>query len=188
MVSKRAGICIKMFDTNQKQTNIGNGKQAGRDLIDYSTTIVMEAAKHASNIEKILQGVSKFTSDVKYEKPDTADYTVEDKIDHNNLEKYKEFFDDYMDNYYIVKGKIGLFEEQDSIFDKKLISHIKNKYIKHYHKDIIPDEIVNRIVLDIETELKNHSSLDLEDISGIHYVVFYVFAECKIFEKPPKAK
>lgn len=172
---------------DQTQTIIGNGnKTAGKDLFDYSSSYIVEATKHDSAIENILLGISKFTTDIKYHKPDTIDYTVEDKIDHNKLEKYKVFFDDYMENYSIVKNKINLFEEQDLTFEKSLISYVKNKYIIHFNKDISSDSIINKIILDIENELKNHSQLNLEDISSIHYIVFYVFAECKIFEKPPR--
>ena len=30
------------------------------------------------------------------------------------------------------------------------------------------------------------SKLNLDDISGVHYIVFYVFAQCKIYKKPPR--
>ncbi len=177
-----------MFDNEQKINVTGNeNKTAAKDLFDYSISYVVEATKHNSAIENILLGISKFTADIKYEKPDTIDYTIEDKINHNKLKKYKAFFDDYMDNYNIVKNKINIFEEQDITFEKRLISHIKNKYIIHYDKNSSSDDILHKIISNIEMELKNHSNLDLEDISGIHYVVFYVFAECKIFEKPLKA-
>lgn len=176
-----------MLDKHQIITVTGSGnKTAAGDLFDYSTSYVMEVTKHDSAIENILLGISSFTADIKYEKPDTADYTIEDKINHNKLEKYKDFFDDYMDNYNIVKNKISVFEEQDITFEKRLISHVKNKYMIHYDKKNSSDDILCKIISNIEMELKTHSNLALEDISGIHYVVFYVFAECKIFEKPPK--
>jgi hypothetical protein len=177
-----------MFDNTQTQTNIGNGKQVGRD--DNSTTTIhqLNPIKHASNIERVLQGISSFITKTQPEKPDTDDYTIESKIDHNRLEKYKKFFDDYMDYYSVVREKISLFEEQDLAFEIKLISHIKNKYMLHFKPNQVSDDLVEKIILDIESELKNHSSLELEDISSIHYVVFYVFSRCKIFEKPPKVK
>lgn len=177
-----------MFDNAQHQINIGSGKQAGRDLIDNSTIYELSPIKHASNIERVLQGISSFTAKTQPEKPDTDDYTIEDKIDHNRLEKYKKFFNDYMNYYSVVREKISLFEEQDLAFEIKLISHIKNKYMLHIKSNQVSDDLVEKIVLDIEYELKNHSSLELEDISSIHYVVFYVFSRCKIFEKPPKVK
>lgn len=163
-----------------------HSKAAGRDLLDNSTNYEMEATKHASAIGNILLGISHFITEVQYEKPDTADYTIEDKIDHNNLTKYKTFFDDYMDNYSTVKDKINIMSETDLTFEKRLIKHVQNKYIKHHKKGIYPDILTQRIIDDIEIELKNHSTLSLEDISSLHYIVFYVFAQCKIFEKPPR--
>jgi hypothetical protein len=177
-----------MFDNAQHQINIGSGKQAGRDLVDNSTIYELSPIKNASSIERVLQSISSFTATIQPEKPDTADYTIEDKIDHNRLKKYKKFFDDYMDYYSVVREKISLFEEQDLAFEIKLISHIKNKYMLHFKPNQVSDDLVEKIILDIESELKNHSSLELEDISSIHYVVFYVFSRCKIFEKPPKVK
>lgn len=188
MENKRDGTRTDMLDNTQSQTNIGSGKQAGRDLVDNSTIYNFSPVKHASSIERVLQGISSFTAKTQPEKPDTADYTIEDKINHNKLEKYKQFFDDYMNYYDIVREKVSIFEEQDLVFGKKLISHVKNKYINNFNSEKTADDIVSKIISDIEIELKAHSILDLEDISGIHFIVFYVFAECKIFAKPPKVK
>lgn len=167
-----------------KATN--NSKAAGHDLFDNSTLYEMQATKHASAIGNILIGISHFTTEVKYEKPDTADYTIEDKIDHNKLTKYEDFFDEYMDNYSTVKDKINIMCETDLTFEKRLIVHVQNKYMKYHNKGIDADLLTKQIIDDIEIELKNHSALSLEDISSLHYVIFYVFAQCKIFEKPPR--
>ena len=84
-------------------------KTAGGSLFDYSNTYMVESVKHESAISNILMGLSQFTTDIEYEKPDTLEYTIEEKIDYNDLSKYQDFFDDYMENYNLVKNKITLY-------------------------------------------------------------------------------
>lgn len=162
-------------------------KTAGESLFDFSTTYITESVKHESAISNILMGLSHFTTDIEYEKPDTVEYTIEQKIDYNELYKYKEFFDDYMENYNLVKNKIEIINDEDVTFERRLISYIRSKFIKYSIKDIDSNELLDKIVSDIEQELKAYSSLELEDISSTHYIVFYVFAQCKIYKKPPRS-
>jgi len=165
-----------------------NNKTSGRDLYDYSNTTILTAKKCDSSIEKVLKGIYNIPIDIEYEKPDTAAYKIENKIEYNKLSKYKYFFDDYMENYDNVRRKIKLIvEEGDIIFEKRLIAYIKSKYIKHYAKQKNGDSILDLLIKEIEQELKKYSSLTLDDISAVHFVVFYAFAECKIFDKPPKS-
>ena len=162
-------------------------KTAGGSLFDYSNTYMVESVKHESAISNIFMGLSQFTTDIEYEKPDTLEYTIEEKIDYNDLSKYQDFFDDYMENYNLVKNKITIINDEDLTFEKRLVTHIKNKYIKYYVKDINSNVLLDKIICDIESELKSHSELLLEDISSTHYIVFYVFAQCKIYKKPPRS-
>lgn len=173
----------------QNITVTGSGnKTSGGTLFDNSTNNYMtESIKHESAIGNILMGLSQFTTDIEYERPDTLEYTIEEKIDYNDLSKYQEFFDDYMENYNLVKNKITVINDEDLTFEKRLITYIKNKYIKHYAKDIDSNVLLDKIIHDIELELKSHSDLLLEDISSTHYIVFYVFAQCKIYKKPPRS-
>lgn len=175
-----------MLDKNQNITATENGKAAGRDLFDLSTTYMVESIEHESSIGNILMGLSQFTTDVQYERPDTVEYTIEDKIDHNKLLKYKAFFDDYMENYNLVKNKVNIITDEDVTFEKRLLKYVSNKFIKNFVKDIDPNILLDKIIDDIEFELKLHSKLNLDDISGVHYIVFYVFAQCKIYQKPPR--
>lgn len=164
-----------------------SNKTAGASLFDFSTTTFMvESIKHESAISNILIGLSYFTTDIEYEKPDTLEYTIEQKIDYNELNRYKDFFDDYMENYNLVKNKILIINDEDITFERRLISYIKSKFIKYSIKDVNSNELLDKMVNDIEIELKTYSSLSLEDISSTHYIIFYVFAQCKIYTKPPR--
>jgi hypothetical protein len=84
-----------MLDSNQNIRADNDGKAAGRDVNDNSTNIlfIMPESKAASSIQIVLLKISEFTTDVKYEKPDTKEYTIEHKIDHNSLSKYRKYFE-----------------------------------------------------------------------------------------------
>ena len=126
--------------------------------------------------------------DLKYEKPDTEEYTIERKIDHNGLLKYRSYFDDYMENYNIVSEKIRIISSADPMIENKLIKYIRNKYINISNDKATSNEILDKIVKEIENDLKESCNLSLDDIAYAHYIVFYVFARCKIFKKPPPKK
>ncbi|MCT7501628.1 hypothetical protein N5S92_06470 [Aliarcobacter cryaerophilus] len=178
---------MALFSDEQNiDVNGSNNKTAGGNLFDLSSNYMIESIKHESAIGNILMGLSHFTTDIQYERPDTIEYTIEDKIDHNKLSKYKNFFDDYMENYNLVKSKVNIIIEEDLTFEKRLITYIKNKYIKNYSKDSDTNIILDNIIEEVEQELKMYSKLNLDDISGVHYIVFYVFAQCKIYKKPPR--
>ena len=121
---------MALFSDEQNiDVNGSNNKTAGGNLFDLSSNYMIESIKHESAIGNILMGLSHFTTDIQYERPDTIEYTIEDKIDHNKLSKYKNFFDDYMENYNLVKSKVNIIIEEDLTFEKRLITYIKNKYI-----------------------------------------------------------
>ena len=129
---------MALFSDEQNiDVNGSNNKTAGGNLFDLSSNYMIESIKHESAIGNILMGLSHFTTDIQYERPDTIEYTIEDKIDHNKLSKYKNFFDDYMENYNLVKSKVNIIIEEDLTFEKRLITYIKNKYIKNYSKEVI---------------------------------------------------
>ena len=183
-------IMLSLNNSQDIAINIkgANNKTSGRDLYDYSNTIIFTEKKCESSIEKVLKEIYNIPIDIEYEKPDTEAYKIENKIEYNKLSKYKYFFDDYMENYDNVRRKIKLtVDEGDIIFEKRLLAYIKSKYIKHCTKQKNGDSILDLLIKEIEQELKEYSSLTLDDISAVHFVVFYAFAECKIFDKPPKS-
>ncbi|EGK8111795.1 hypothetical protein IO356_001238 [Campylobacter upsaliensis] len=90
-----------------------------------------------------------------------------------------------MENYNIVKEKIRIISAEDINFERRLVKYVKNKYIKLYDKNN-PNLTLNNILEEIENDLKQNTNLSIDDISCTHYIVFYVFALCKIFEKPIK--
>ncbi|WP_143428629.1 ABC-three component system protein, partial [Helicobacter sp. 13S00482-2] len=159
---------MPLSDKSQKLSAIGtDNKTAGENLIDQSINI--------NNFNM---------NDIKYEIPNTQDYTIEDKIDYNELSKYKHFFEDYMENYSLVRKKIDTFTDEDPLFDRVLIQYVKSKYQKYFREDTKSDTVLDNIIEDIEKDLRESTNLSPDDLCYVNCVVFYVFAECKIF-KPP---
>ncbi|WP_143428628.1 ABC-three component system protein, partial [Helicobacter sp. 13S00482-2] len=181
---------MPLSDKSQKLSAIGtDNKTAGENLIDQSINInnfnmVEKYSKLDFAIGDILMGISRFQNDIKYEIPNTQDYTIEDKIDYNELSKYKHFFEDYMENYSLVRKKIDTFTDEDPLFDRVLIQYVKSKYQKYFREDTKSDTVLNNIIEDIEKDLRESTNLSPDDLCYVNCVVFYVFAECKIF-KPP---
>ncbi|AQW82887.1 ABC-three component system protein [Campylobacter pinnipediorum] len=174
-----------MLDKSQNITANNNSNAAGRDINHINIFLCAEAnSKAESSIQKILLKISDFTTDVEYEKPDTKDYTIEKKIEYNELTNYKKFFDEYMENYNIVAEKIKIISETDPAFESKMIKYMRNIYMENNDDKANANEILDKIIKDIKYDLID-SDLNADDKSYIIYVVFYVFARCKIFKKPP---
>jgi len=55
-----------------------------------------------------------------------------------------------------------------------------------YQVYILADKIIEKVCSEIETALiGKNTRLALEEQKAVEFVVFYIFAECKIFDKPP---
>ena len=52
------------------------------------------------------------------------------------FENTEDFFDDYMENYNLVKNKILIINDEDITFERRLISYIKSKFIKYSIKKV----------------------------------------------------
>lgn len=184
-----------VFDRQQHQEAVGeNIQQAGRDL--YSLTIQLPDKRRDSAIEKVVSGLYDITGnqELSFTPPDTQTYTVHDKILHNKLETYRQFYDQFTDVYPLVQHKINIASTSDLSFRIKVI-----RYVQGVHRKTVmalqpatlngqgaPDWIIEKMSCEIQQDLQNcGASITLEELQAVDYVIFYVFAECKIFDKPP---
>ncbi|WP_180061086.1 hypothetical protein [Acinetobacter sp. YH12124] len=160
---------------------------AKRDINIHQS--IMNSEPRPSSIQRLLEGIADLETLDSVAEPDTLPYTIEDKIKHNKLIEYLEDIDELIDWKYNISKRLSFLElngfpgTQD-----KVISFVRRKWRKFkFEFPDNPDQIISAICNDIESELKQviNSKLNHEDISYTTYVVFYVFAECKIFEKPP---
>lgn len=169
-------------DGNNNQINI-----AKRDVNFFGTSLA--TVPRASNIQRLLEGVAELEVLECISELDTLPYTIEDKIKHNKLIDYLDDIDEYRDWNYTIAQRLQYLELNGfPETGNKVISFVKRKWkkIRVIFPDT-PDQIIASICNEIESELSKvvNQELNHEDISCTMYVVFYVFAECKIFEKPP---
>jgi hypothetical protein len=179
-----------MLENNTSSEVAGDNNSvniAKRDINIHQT--ITNSEPRPSNIQRLLEGIADLEILESVAEPDTLPYTIEDKIKHNKLLDYLDDIDEYIDWKYNIAQRLSFLElngfpgTQD-----KVISFVRRKWKKFkFEFPDNPDQIIYAICKDIESELRQviNSQLNHEDISCTTYVVFYVFAECKIFEKPP---
>jgi hypothetical protein len=141
-----------------------------------------------SNIQRLLEGIADLENLESVAEPDTLPYTIEDKIKYNKLVDYLDDIDEFMDWKYNISQRLAFLELNGFPGTRdKVVSFVRRKWKRfRFEFPDNPDQIINAICKDIESELKQviNNNINHEDISCTLYVVFYVFAECKIFEKP----
>lgn len=170
-------------EVNGDENNINIAK---RDINIHQTTTFIQP--RPSNIQRLLEGIADLEVLESVVQPDTLPYTIEDKIKHNKLLDYLDDIDEYIDWKYTIAQRLDFLELNGFPGTKdKIIAFVRRKWKKFkFSFPERPDQIIYEICKDIENELANivNDKLNHEDISCTTYVVFYVFAECKIFEKP----
>ena len=167
-----------------------NNQQAGRDINNISN--YFESAKRIpSAIESVLSGLYKIQANEKatFTPPDNRPYTFMEKIEFNGIYEYQEYYDDFMESCGIVESQIKRLVELDPGCEVGIIEHIKSVYrdIRRSNADVTADEIVSKMRKNLEEDLNNcNALLKREEQLAVQYVIFYVFKECKIFNKPPE--
>ena len=145
----------------------------------------------ANIMQKLLQDIAIMLSDKQYypELPDTELYNILDKIEFNNLKRYADDYEYYDEGMYIIEQRLKTIEESaDGSIRHQIIQFVNNVYrgIKYEAKNITADDLIHRVECKIKDDLKEYykHTLSPEDLSYVGFVVFFVFASCKIFDKP----
>lgn len=128
-------------------------------------------------------------SEIKVEKPDNQPYEITDKIVFNEINSYLTYQENYDDGMCIIEQRLRSIEDNATGSIKPQIFRYINtifRRVKRGHPDISPDKTIELIEEIITQELKEYykHTLSPEDLSHVEFVVYYVFAACKIFEKP----
>lgn len=134
-------------------------------------------------------------SEPKVELPDLVPYTIEEKISYNELEIYRDFYNDFQDGNYVIKDKIALIEETSNAnFGNNICRYIQSKFrevfldLRKTNNSVDGDHLIENLKKKVTFELKEYyqEKLSPEELVYIDYVIYYVFTQCKIFKKPPK--
>ena len=170
----------------QQQGIEGNhNQQAGRDIVNHNYPPPLDP-HIPSAIEKVLRGIYRIAVDQsRFSPPDNKTYSIEGKIDFNQIRYFKPY-DQYQEGYDLIRAQIITLSTIDPSCEKSIIGHVCSLCRQALRNAKIPDEIIGYIHSQLISELNaDHAKLTLEEKAAVDFVVFYVFAECKIFDKPP---
>lgn len=128
-------------------------------------------------------------NDIKVDRPDNQPYEITDKITFNEIKSYFDFQESYDDGMCIIEQRLRSIEDNAMGSIKPQIFRYVNsifRKVKRTFPQYSSDQIIEQIEQKITEELKEYYKFTLspEDLSHVEFVVYYVFAACKIFEKP----
>ena len=128
-------------------------------------------------------------NDIKVEKPDNQPYDISDKIVFNDITLYHDYQENFDDGMCIIEQRLRSIEDNATGSIKPQIFRYVNsifRKVKRTFPAYSSDQIVEHIEQKITEELKEYykHTLPPEDLSHVEFVVYYVFAACKIFDKP----
>ena len=128
-------------------------------------------------------------NDIKVDRPDNQPYEITDKIIFNEIKSYFDFQESYDDGMCIIEQRLRSIEDNAMGSIKPQIFRYVNsifRKVKRTFPQHSSDQIIEQIEQKITEELKEYYKYTLspEDLSHVEFVVYYVFAACKIFEKP----
>lgn len=142
-----------------------------------------------SAIEKVLGAaisIAESSASIKFEPLDTKPFDLTNKIDYNEIAQFKEHLEDLLTTRTQIKKIIDELSETDVGIQEKLIKYVKDTYISSCNKEgTKSDAIIESMRESIRKDLQERFS-DLDGMAYIRDIIFYVFAECRIFKKPPE--
>lgn len=172
---------------------VGNIDGSGNVILNGNGSIVLNKAPEPkeSIMFNLLTNIALMiaNNDIKVEKPDNQPYEITDKIVFNDIRSYYEFQENYDDGMCIIEQRLRSIEDNATGSIKPQIFRYVNsifRKIKRKFPNYSSDQIIENVEQEITEELKEYykHTLSPEDLSHVEFVVYYVFAACKIFEKP----
>lgn len=172
-----------LFDRTEysdiRQEGENNTQQIGTINNYYSNE-----SRKSGIIQKILQNIIELSVNLDASEPDVKSFSLIRKIEHNKIIIYKRALDFFLINKFIIQSRLDVIESlEDPLATKKLFTIVRNLYYQNIMLDHA-DDIIKSISEQLKDSL-NSCTLEIDDLSFIPSIIFYVFSECQIFEKPP---
>lgn len=165
-----------------KQDGFNNTQHFG-DV--YCLTAPMTQHKRLSIIQEVLRGVVDLDTDIEVTELDVKSFSIEEKIDYNEIVTYKEAYEIYMEDRVLIDQRLNFLEKnENALAGKKLYGFIKRIYAKHCSLED-PDMRIQCMCHEIKSDLSVHPDMNTDEIALIPAIIFYVFTKCHIFKKPP---
>lgn len=177
----------------------------GSNNVQQNITIEPYVDRLPSILGSIIPGLVERTLEVAPAEGSTLPYGIQDKINFNNVLKYKRIIQEYHQYGSIVDFLYDGLEEQTSGVTKKIYGSLRNQYLQkfgeHYkiesvanpsvsdieiarkYADTIMDSIVDNVVVEVSKDQSCKVSRE-EATIGATIVVCHAFINCKILEKP----
>lgn len=191
---------------NQNVKGNGNTLVAGNQMISVSKL----TSKLPSVLGQMLPALGKVMynpgSTAPYVSPEVP-YTIEDKINHNNLKTYRSWVDEYGEYGKTVDSIYEAIDDTKAGSRKKAFLYLSTKYLEvktrvlrevrdqgvvgedieiiRQKADLIFEEVVNALKVQLaEADL---SGIDVEDFDiGVNVIVCHAFINCRVLEKVPE--
>lgn len=119
-------------------------------------------------------------------------YDIGVKIAYNEIKCYERDRDIYEDGMYRVIMRLKEIEDNsDGSIKPKLFNYVNSIFrdIRNRNPDYSSTKIVCSVEDKIREQLQSYdkqSFLSPEDLTHVEHIVYYVFASCKIFDRPPQ--
>lgn len=176
---------------NNQKTEIGSKNTISNSTITQQNASVINNItqlprdKKTSVIQLILEGILELDIELQSTVLDTAGYTIQNKINHNNITCYRDAFELYMQESLLIRDRLNFLDNnKEATSSQRLYKFVKRVYMKHCGQSN-PDKRIICICDEIKDDLIKSTNISDEELALIPVIVFYVFSKCHIFEKPP---
>ncbi|WP_353168727.1 hypothetical protein [Acinetobacter sp.] len=178
---------------NSNNHKIGDINGDGNTIVNGDQTIIQAPKPKEGIMCNLLNNIANMIAnrEIHPELPDNLIYTIIDKIYFNNINVYLIDEDYFEEGLYIVENRLRTIEDSAiGNIKQQIFRYVQGFYISAKMSDpkLTADEIINLTEKSIISELKEHyfQILTPEDLGHVRFVVYYVFASCRIFLKPTK--
>lgn len=151
----------------------------------YQLPPQMSQNKKLSIIQEVLRGIVDLDTDIEVLELDVKSFSIEEKIDYNEIVTYREAYEIYMEDRALIEQRLRFLEKnENALAGKKLYGFIRRIYAKHCSLED-PDMRIQCMCHEIKSDLAAHSEMNTDEMALIPAIIFYVFTKCHIFKKPP---
>lgn len=177
-----------MFDRpSTVNSNLADGIQFNAENDIHINAVPEPKGSAIQNLLMNILNIEK-REDASLSNEDYQTYSIENKISYNQISIYDKYYDEFKDGYTVVETRLRDLEMNGFADVRQLIiNYVCKKYRLLSCRNISPDELIFSLDTEISNELKSVyiEKLSIDEINHVDYVIFHVFAKCKIFDKPP---
>ncbi|MBQ3408504.1 MAG: hypothetical protein IJH12_04795 [Clostridia bacterium] len=188
-----------MLTNNLDNKGLLKGNMIGTQINNYYEN---NYSKIPSLLSQLIKELSKISQEHEFEDIDTIPFNPEEKIEYNNVIKYKWLLIEYTKFYINCDNILNSLDNFNPGCKKKILTSIKIIYEKvvgnflllENNKDRLAvirnnaDSLIDKIEEKLREKVENNNlDLSQEDIDiGLLIIICYAFNECKILDKPKK--